>query len=628
MTSTDLGTSDAAGPMPSLASLRPVQEEVAARAAETPDALAVSAPDATLSYAQLLERADELAARLRSLGVAAGTPVGLCLPRSAALVVGALGVLRAGGAYLALDPTYPDERLAFMLADSAAPVVLADEATAARLSGSGATVVVVDATSPVTGASNPATRPVADEDLAYIVYTSGSTGHPKGVLVEHGNLLNLVRWHRNAFSITAADRGTQIASPGFDATVWEVWPYLTAGASLHVVPEELRIDPARLRDWLIAEGITVTFVPTAVAEEILALDWPREVALRHLLTGGDALHRQPGAAIPFAVVNNYGPAEATVVATSGTVPPSLGSEASPSIGRAISGVTIHIVDRSLKPVPNGTAGELLVGGDGVARGYLNRPELTAERFIPDGIHGGGRLYRTGDVVRMRADGEIEFIGRVDEQVQISGRRIEPGEVAATLDCHPAVRASAVVAIGDLPEQRRLVACVVPADGAARDADALRVHLAARLPHYMVPAEFVWLSEMPMQPSGKVDRAALRASLVGAAPRDAIGAAPRTELEEALASIVAELLGMGAVGVDEDFFLLGGHSLLGAQVITRINDRFGVELPLRDLFENPTVAGMAAVVERLMVAELDEMTDEEAERLTAEFEAAGLTGSGH
>jgi amino acid adenylation domain-containing protein len=616
--------------LPDATAERAVHEVVAARAASHPEALAVRAPDATLTYAQLVQRSNEVAARLRSLGVAAGNPVGLCLPRSAALIVGALGILEAGAAYVALDPSYPDDRLEFMLTDSAAPVVLADEAVAARLGPRHAKVLVVDATAPVVDPGPSSGSSVAGDDLAYIVYTSGSTGQPKGVLVDHSNLLNLVRWHRRAFSITADDRGTQIASPGFDATVWEVWPYLTAGASLHVAPEGLRIDPAGLRDWLVAEGITVTFVPTALAEELLALPWPRQPALRFLLTGGDALRRHPGPDIPFAVVNNYGPAEATVVATSGTVPPSIGAEAAPSIGRPIEGVSVHIVDAALEELPSGSAGELLIGGAGVARGYLNRPELTAERFLRDagGGHTGARLYRTGDLVRARANGEIEFLGRVDDQVKISGRRIEPGEISATLNSHPAVRTSAVVATGDLPEQRRLVAFVVPADGAARDVDQLRSHLASRLPHYMVPADFLWLDELPMMPSDKVDRAALRAHVAGPTPRTAIGGAPRTELEMTLASVVAELLGMSAVGVDEDFFLLGGHSLLGAQVITRINDRFGVELPLRDLFESPTVAGMATAVERLLVAQLDEMSDEEAERLAAEFEAGLLTGTGH
>lgn len=419
-----------------------------------------------------------------------------------------------------------------------------------------------------------------------------------------------------------------IASPGFDASVWETWPHLTAGASLHVPAEDLRTDPARLRDWMVAERITLAFAPTALAEEMMALSWPAQAALRFLLTGGDALRRYPDADLPFAVINNYGPAETTVVATSGPVPLAHGAAAAPSIGRPIDGVTVRIVDSALTPVPSGSAGELLIGGAGVARGYLNHPELTAERFVPDpGLEGGGLVYRSGDLVRLRPDGELEFIGRVDDQVQIRGRRIEPGEVAATLDRHPSVRTSAVVAIGDLPPQRRLMACVVAADGAARDDEVLRAHLRRSLPDHMIPSGFVWLEQLPLTPSGKVDRAALRSRLASPDPRDTVGTAPRNDLEAALAGIVAELLGLTAVGVDEDFFLLGGHSLLGAQVITRIGDAYGVELPLRDLFESPTVAGMAAAVERLLVAQLEGMTDEEAERLAGDPETGLFAGTG-
>ncbi len=607
-------------------SVRAAHHEVAERAVEQPEALAVSAPDATLTYADLVARANQVAARLIELGVTAESRVGLCLPRSAALIVGALGILTSGGAFVAIDPSYPDERIDFMLTDSGAVAVVTDAAGAARLSGRPG-VIEVNAAEPVSASASVPHTAVNGNDLAYVVYTSGSTGRPKGVAVEHASLLNLLDWHRRAFAVTAADRGMQFASPGFDATVWEVWPYLTAGASVHVPADPLRIDPSALRDWLAAQQITVCFVPTALAEEILAVEWPRDTSLRIVLTGGDALHRHPGPEIPFTVVNNYGPAEATVVATSGIIPAIVGAEVSPSLGRAIDAVSVHIVDDSLNPVPAGVPGELLIGGVSVARGYLNMPDLTAERFIPDHLGGsGGRLYRTGDLVRLRPDGELDFLGRLDEQVMIRGRRIEPGEVSATLDRHPSVRSSAVVAIGDTPEQRHLVACVVPAEGASMDERTLRAHLAATLPEHMVPSYFVSFTSLPQNASGKLDRNALRASL-SAMSRAAVGTAPRNELEEALAGIVAELLGLSAVGVEENFFLLGGHSLLGAQVITRISDRFGVELPLRDLFENPTVAGMANAVEQLLVAEIEGLTDEEAERLLAEQDTGALAGTG-
>jgi amino acid adenylation domain-containing protein len=600
-----------------------VHELFAAQARRRPKALAVSAPDATLTYAELAHDSDQLAQRLRALGVTRETTVGLCLERSARLVVGALGILKAEGAYVALDPSNPQERLQYMLHDSEARAVVTTARLAAKLRAAGWTAVIaLDADSTAAEKDSDGTSASGNgaHDLAYVIYTSGSTGQPKGVLIEHASLLNLVYWHRRAFALTEEDRGTQFASPGFDAVVWELWPLLTSGGSVHVPPEELRTDPASLRDWLVEQRITIGFLPTSLAETVMALEWPAATSLRHLLTGGDALRRYPRARLPFTVVNNYGPAEAAVVATSGVVPAvadgAAEGTAAPSIGTPIDSVTVHVVDHSLRPVPAGEVGELLIGGAGVARGYLNRPELTAEKFVPDRFASEtGRLYRTGDLVRVRADGQLEFVGRADEQVQIAGRRVELGEIAATLDRHPAVRRSVVIVAEERSGQKRLVACAVPSDAAHPDVETLRSSLATTLPDYMIPADIVWLTGLPMTVSDKVDRAALEqligtSILTGARSRSA----PRNELEEALVAIVAELLGLDAVGIDENFFLLGGHSLLGAQMIARIEEQFGVELPLRDLFEKPTVAEMAREVERLLVAELEAMSDEEAERL--------------
>jgi amino acid adenylation domain-containing protein len=496
-------------------------------------------------------------------------------------------------------------------------VVVTRPRTAGSIESAGAHIITLEgAAGAVEGEpTQPPATTASGNDLAYVVYTSGSTGRPKGVLVEHASLINLVEWHRRAFSLTDGDRCTQIASPGFDAVVWEIWPSLTAGASLHIPPDELRTDAGALRDWLIAERITVSFLPTALAEAVISLDWPADASLRYLLTGGDALHRRPGPNLPFTLVNNYGPAEATVVATSGIVRCESDAFTAPTIGRPIDGVQLRIVDDQLRPVADGAVGELLIGGAGVARGYLKRPELTGERFIPDSTSedSSARVYRTGDLVRARPDGEIEFVGRADEQVQIRGQRIELGEISATLDLHPAVRSSVVVASGVVPGQTRLVACVVLADGSGPDAEGLRSHLAARLPRYMVVDEVVWLTELPMTGTDKVDRAALT-ELVAHRSRAAVGPSARNELEEVLVSVVAELLGLETVGIEENFFLLGGHSLLGAQLIARVGDRFGVEVSLRALFDNPTVADIAAEVERLLVADLDQMSDQEAELL--------------
>lgn len=599
-----------------------VHQLFAAEAAARPDLLAVAAGDGSLSYGELDERANRLANRLRGLGVGPDTLVGLCLERSAGLVTGALGILKSGGAYVALDPSYPAERLEFMLRDAQAPVLVTNRSRAARLDAGAAIVIVLD--DPANGlesesAAAPAHR-ASVGDLAYVIYTSGSSGLPKGVMVEHRSLLNLVFWHRRAFAVTAADRATQVASPGFDAAVWELWPYLTSGASIHVPPDEIRGDAAALRSWLVGERVTISFLPTPLAEAVMSLDWPADADLRLLLTGGDALHRHPSPELPFALVNNYGPTEGTVVSTSGSVPPVEAARLAPSIGRPIDNVRVYIVDSDLRLCRIGQPGELLVGGHLLARGYLHRPELTAEKFIADPFSGkaGARLYRTGDLVRYRPSGEIEFLGRLDQQVKIRGHRIEPGEIAATLDLHPEVRSSLVVAREDTPGEKRLVAYLVPADGVRPGADEMRQHVARSLPDYMLPAAFVWLDELPVTANGKVDRAALPAP--GCAPTATSGehdAELRTELEAVLAAMICELLHLEVVRLDENFFVLGGHSLLGAQLLARVRDRFGVEMALRGLFDHPTVSAMAGEVERLLVLQLEAMSDQEAVDLAAE-----------
>jgi amino acid adenylation domain-containing protein len=593
-----------------------VHDLVALRAAANPGALAISARDAELTFGDLEQRSSQFAHRLKRTGVSLETPVGLCMERSATLVVGALGILKAGGAYVALDPAFPQQRLEFMLRDSGAAVLVTSPALAERFISAGRSVVALDPewTALDDQPDTPLRTRAGHRSLAYVVYTSGSTGSPKGVMLEHQGLLNLVRWHHRAFSIGDLDRCTQIASPGFDACAWELWAALTAGSSVHIPTDEVRAQPKALRDWLVATRVTVSFLPTPVAEEVMVLDWPEETALRYLLTGGDALKRYPEPHLPFMVVNNYGPAEATVVATSGVVAPSAGAPRAPSLGKPIDNVSVTVVDEYLRSVAPGVAGELLIGGAGVGRGYMNQPQLTAEKFLPDPSSAvtGARLYRTGDLVRVRTDGDIEFLGRIDDQVEIRGCRIELGEVAANLNSHPSVRSSVVAVDERGPGEKRLVAYVASRDGIRCDPESLSAHLIQRLPDYMLPAVYVWLDEIPLTVNGKVDRAALPPpDRVDASDR-AADPQPRTDLEQVLAGMVADLLMLECVGVEENFFMLGGHSLLGAQLITRIADRFGVELALRTLFDHATVVGMAREVERLMVADLEAMSDEEAE----------------
>jgi amino acid adenylation domain-containing protein len=593
-----------------------VHELVRERAAAAPHALAVAGDqEDRLTYRELDQRANQLANHLKQLGVGLEVPVGVCLPRSPGLIVAALGILKAGGAYVPLDPGYPAERRRFMLEDSRAPVLVTDSRSSAPLPAGPWRLVEMDRDADLAGApvESPPLVPGCFDDLAYVIYTSGSTGRPKGVQVTQGSLLNLVSWHQRAFQVTARDRATQVASPSFDGAVWEIWPYLTAGASVHVPAEPTRTSPAALRDWLLERGITISFLPTPLAEAVLALEWPAECRLRLLLTGGDVLHRRPPAGLPFTLVNNYGPTEGTVVTTSGVVTPG-DSLSLPSIGRPIDNVRVQVLDEALRPVPPAEAGELCVAGAGLARGYLERPQLTAEKFLTDAS--GERLYRTGDLVRWGADGELEFLGRLDDQVKIRGFRIELHEIVAGLDAHPAVEASAVVAHEDGQGSRRLVAYVVPADGQPLVAEVLQGHLARLLPDYMVPAVYLELAELPLTANGKVDREALP-DPEASREAEVSGTGPRTPLESALSEIVCDLLGLGQVGVEENFFVLGGHSLLGAQLIARVRDRFGVELSLRTLFDHPTLESMAAAIEEQLIEEIESLSEEEAERrLTA------------
>ncbi len=578
-----------------------VPQTVTSQASETPDALAVTDTTLTLTYRELDRRAGRVADALRAFDVGPDTVVAICLDRSAAFVVAALGVLQAGAAYLPLDPATPPERLAFMLQDAAPRVTITDLRAAGRLPS--AVWPRLDVYEAMARPGWAATRHDVpkQEHLAYVIYTSGSTGRPKGVEITHGSLANLVAWHRRAFGVTADDRAPLYASPAFDAAVWEIWPYLVSGASVHLPPEAVRTDPHALRDWLVAQSITIGFVPTPIAERLIALPWPTWTPLRTLLTGADTLHRYPPEGLPFTLVNNYGPTECTVVTTSGPVEPEPSGETLPAIGRPIDNVDVVVLDEAMRPVAPGAAGELHVGGAGLARGYRGRPDLTAERFVPHPDEPGARLYRTGDRARLLGDGRVAFLGRVDDQLKIRGYRVEPDEIAAALGAQPGVAACSVVARDDGGE-RRLVAYVVPAPGAGLGREALTAALRRSLPDYMMPATFVTLAALPLTISGKVDRAALPAPDATNTLRDGDVVAPRTDVETELAAILSSLLGVDEVSVQDNFFMLGGHSLLGTQLIARVRDAFGVELSLRTLFDAPTIADLAAEIERARMAE--------------------------
>jgi amino acid adenylation domain-containing protein len=579
-----------------------VPQAVASQAAETPDAVAVTDATVTLTYRELDHRAGRLADALGAFDVGPDTVVAICLERSPAFVVAALGVLRAGAAYLPMDPAAPPERVAFMLDDAAPRVIITDRRLETRLPETGWPRLDIHEATTRPGRPTARHDVAKQEHLAYVIYTSGSTGRPKGVEITHGSLANLVAWHRRAFGVIADDRAPLYASPAFDAAVWEIWPYLVSGASLHLPPEAVRMDPEALRDWLVAQSITIGFVPTPVAERLIALPWPLWTPLRTLLTGADTLHRYPPQELPFTLVNNYGPTECTVVTTSGPVEPEPFGEPLPTIGRPIDNVDVLILDETLRPVLPGEAGELYVGGAGLARGYRGRPDLTAERFVPHPDEPEARLYRTGDRARLLSDGRVAFLGRVDDQLKIRGYRVEPDEIAAALGAQPGVAACAVVAREDDGGERRLVAYLVPAAGATLGRETLPAALRRSLPDYMVPATFVALPALPLTTNGKVDRAALPSPDAANMLRDGEVVAPRTEVETELASILSALLGIAEVSVQDNFFLLGGHSLLGTQLIVRVRDVFGVELSLRTLFDAPTIADLATEIERARLAE--------------------------
>ncbi|HEX2191245.1 MAG TPA: amino acid adenylation domain-containing protein, partial [Longimicrobiaceae bacterium] len=581
-----------------------IHELVAAQAERTPDAVAVACGSAVLTYAELERRSDVLARALRGRGVRPEAPVGLCVERSAEMVAAVLGILKAGSAFVPLDPQYPAERLAFMLEDSGARLLLTDGAAGSRLAGfAGETLWLDGAEGEHEDAAEEGARwhsPSAGQ-LAYVIYTSGSTGTPRGVAVTHASLASTLLTARDAFGLEPGDVMPSLASFAFDIWLFEALLPLLSGGSVRVVPRERVMDVAALVQEI--EGATVLHaVPALMRQVVNEVSAARGTlpGLRRAFVGGDAVPPElPGAmreAFPGAEVRVlYGPTEGTIICAAHLI---TGGEAAGRhlLGRPLGNVRLYVLDRAGEPAPVGVPGELCIGGAAVARGYLGRVELTADRFVPDPFAGeaGARTYRTGDRARWGADGVLEFLGRIDHQVKVRGFRIEPGEIEARLREHPAVREAVVVVREDVPGDTRLVAYVVADESAG--ADVLRAHLGQTLPAYMVPAAFVRLDALPLTPNGKVDRKALSAP--DFAPAEGRYVAPRTPTEEVLAEIWAETLRLERVGVTESFFELGGHSLLATRVISRVRQVFGVEVPLRALFEGPTVAELAGRVEEM------------------------------
>jgi amino acid adenylation domain-containing protein len=592
----------APGLLDTLTAGRLLPQSFAEQASAVPQGLAVQCGTESLTYAELETRSNRLARYLVSVGVAPETVVGLYVDRSLAFVTGALAILKAGGAYLPVDPTWPAERIASILRDAAAPVLVSHKWKPAGLPPGRWTTVDVDVLSPQidTLSGEPlGNRPTPDQ-LAYVIYTSGSTGEPKGVEITHANLSNLIAWHNAEFCVTRKDRASHVAGAGFDAAVWEIWPYLAAGASLHIATDEERRTPDALQNFLVNHQISIAFVPTAMAEQLIVRDWPA-CRLSRMLTGGDALRRYPIPSLPFRLFNNYGPTECTVLATSGLIRSAVETAMLPSIGRPITGTEVHIVDADLRPATPGMPGELCIGGAGVGRGYRNRPEVTARKFVENPF-GPGRLYRTGDRARLLSNGEIAFLGRIDDQVKVRGYRIEPAEIVVALDRHPKITSSAVVA-RTMGEESSLAAYVVGEDGLT--ATMLREFLGSTLPDYMIPAVFVRVDELPLTTNGKVDKTALPVpSPSNTLPTNAVNVdttpAAAGDIETQLLKIVGVLVEATNISPNDNFFLIGGHSMLAAQLLVRIRRDFGAALTLRQLFQAPTVAALAKEISKLRV----------------------------
>ncbi|HEX8276243.1 MAG TPA: amino acid adenylation domain-containing protein [Longimicrobiaceae bacterium] len=601
---------------------RCVHELFAEQAERTPDALALVAGAETLTYSQLHARSDALARVLAARGVGPDARVGICVERGPGLVVGLLGILKAGGAYVPLDPQYPAERLAFMLADAGARVLLTEDALRGRFPAFAGEVVALDtphppAPSPTRGegehdgaedgaavALHAARAPdepctLSSDHLAYVIYTSGSTGLPKGTEVPHRAIPGFFRGVRYArFDGTTVL--LQHSSVSWDALTLELWPALLSGGTCVLYPGHAS-EPGELGEQVRRHGVNTLWLTAAYFN--LVVDTCPEIlaGVAQVMTGGEAVsapHARRALELypELRLVNGYGPSECTVFATCHPVPAGFAGASLP-VGRPVGDRRVHLLDRHLGAVPLGAAGEVCIGGPAVARGYLGRPALTAERFVPDPFgEPGARLYRSGDRARWGADGTLEFVGRVDFQVKIRGFRVEPGEVEAALAAHPAVREAAVVVHEPAPGDRRLVGYVTAADGANADPAELRAWLGGRMPEYMVPAAVAVLETLPLTPHGKLDRRALPAPEYAAAGERYV--APRTPAEEVVAGIWAEVLGVERVGTADGFFDLGGHSLLATRVVSRVREALGVELPLRALFEAPTVAELAGRVEAL------------------------------
>ncbi|MDB5054621.1 MAG: lchAB, partial [Bacilli bacterium] len=576
----------------------------------TPNHPAVAYKGRYWTYRELNARANRLAHLLISKGIRPDQPVGIMVRPSLEMAAGVLAILKSGAAFVPIDADYPEQRIAYMLSDSGAPILLVQSDLPVPASYGGEVIQLDgehncwadeagfgDETNPLT-----ATEP---KHLAYIIYTSGTTGQPKGVMIEHHSLVNLCFWHNEAFAVSDQDRSAKYAGFGFDASVWEMFPYWIVGAEVHIIDEAIRLDIAQLNEYFEQNRITVTFLPTQLCEQFMELD---NRSLRFLLTGGDKLKRM--AERRYTLVNNYGPTESTVVASSTPIHQSSGTL---SIGRPIANTRLYIVgtaDAGSQIQPIGAAGELCIGGRGLARGYNNRPQETAERFVEDPFMPGERMYRTGDLARWLDDGTIEYMGRIDQQVKVRGVRIELSEIEMQLAQISSVKAAAVKDVQDSNGNTALCAYVVAADGV--NVVQLKQDLARKLPDYMVPQYWVMLDRLPLTPNGKVDKKALLMPDIAAAVADY--RAPETETQQQLADIWQNVLGIPQLGIQDNFFEIGGDSIKAIQISSRLR-KLNWKLEMNDLFQYPTIEQVSPFLQRIQGKSADQWPVEGEVKLT-------------
>lgn len=590
---------------------------------KSPDAIAVVYQQQHLTYRELNNRANQLAHYLKSLGVKPEVRVGICVERSLEMVIGILAILKAGGAYVPLDPAYPNERLAFMLEDVQAPVLLTQTHLQNKLPINNQTVLNLDSDWEIIAQQRQDNLPseVTPENLAYIIYTSGSTGTPKGTEVPHRSLIG-VMFGVDYINLDAEQIWLQHSSISWDAPTQEIWTPLLYGGRCVLYPDRIPT-PEGLSQIIQEQRVNLLFMPTALLNLMIDTMPQGLLGIKSLVIGGEsvsvahicrALEILPGTQI----INGYGPSECTVMTSYYPIPKQLAKNVySVPIGKPIGDRTVYILDENLHRVPIGVTGELYVGGASVARGYLNQPKLTSEKFIPNPFIEGDTLYKTGDLVRRLPDGNLEFIGRIDTQVKIRGFRIELAEIEAVLFQHSDIKQAVVIAREDEPGNKLLVAYLVATNNSLTTS-SLRSFLKAKLPDYMIPAAFVLLEKLPLTPNGKINRRALPAPDSSQRNIEVDFVAPRTSIEEELATILIEILKLKQVGIHDNFFELGGHSLLATQVVSRLREAFSLDFPLRYLFENPTIAELAQKVSEQVenddlsriLAEVDELSEEE------------------